>query len=81
MKRLTLIYLLTTVILIVSISSVFPLEASQQPIIHDENLTVQVVFEGLKFPTSMAFLGPDDILVLEKNEGTVKRIVDGEMLP
>ena len=29
----------------------------------------------------MAFLGPDDILVLEKNEGTVKRIVDGEMLP
>jgi glucose/arabinose dehydrogenase len=81
MKRLTLIYLLTTVILIISISSVFRLEASQQPIIHDENLTVQVVFEGLKFPTSLAFLGPDDILVLEKNEGTVKRIVDGEMLP
>jgi glucose/arabinose dehydrogenase len=28
----------------------------------------------------MAFLGPDDILVLEKNEGTVKRIVNGVML-
>jgi aldose sugar dehydrogenase len=53
----------------------------QEPVIHDDEMTVQVVFEGLKFPTSMAFLGPDDILVLEKNEGTVKRIVNGEMLP
>jgi glucose/arabinose dehydrogenase len=44
-------------------------------------MNVQVVFEGLNFPTSMAFLGPNDILVLEKNEGTVKRIINGEMLP
>lgn len=51
------------------------------PLIHDDDMTVQVVFEGLKFPTSMAFLGADDILVLEKNEGTVKRIVNGQMLP
>jgi hypothetical protein len=29
----------------------------------------------------MAFLGPDDILVLEKEKGTVQRIVNGEMLP
>lgn len=29
----------------------------------------------------MAFLGRDDILVLEKNNGTVKRIVDGRVLP
>ena len=28
----------------------------------------------------MAFLGPNDILVLEKNKGTVDRIVDGKML-
>src|ERR671911_2349990 len=54
---------------------------AEGPVIHDDDMTVQVVFEGLKFPTSMAFLGPDDILVLEKNEGTVKRIVNGEMLP
>ena len=25
----------------------------------------------------MAFLGPDDILVLEKNNGTVRRIING----
>src|SRR5215216_6391058 len=54
--------------------------AGEGPVMHDDEMTVQVVFEGLKFPTSMAFLGPDDILVLEKNEGTVKRIVNGEML-
>jgi glucose/arabinose dehydrogenase len=29
----------------------------------------------------MAFLGPDDILVLEKDKGTVQRIVNGKMLP
>ena len=28
----------------------------------------------------MAFLGPDDILVLDMNKGTVNRIVNGTML-
>jgi aldose sugar dehydrogenase len=47
-------------------------------IIRDNNLKVQIVSKGeIRFPTSMAFLGPNDILVLEKNEGTVKRIVNG----
>ena len=47
-------------------------------IIKDDNLKAETVSKGeLKFPTSMAFLGPDDILVLEKNEGKVKRIVNG----
>jgi aldose sugar dehydrogenase len=32
------------------------------------------------YPTSMAFLGPDDILVLEKNAGTVRRIVNNTLL-
>ena len=34
----------------------------------------------IKFPTSMAFLGYVDILVLEKNEGTVKRIINGTVI-
>jgi glucose/arabinose dehydrogenase len=42
---------------------------------------VELVSEGLELPTSMAFLGPDDILVLEKDKGTVQRIVNGKMLP
>ena len=35
---------------------------------------------GLSLPTSMAFIGPNDILVLEKNTGLVKRIKDGNVL-
>jgi aldose sugar dehydrogenase len=51
------------------------------PIIKDPNLKAEVVFRGLAYPTKMAFLGPNDILVLEKEKGTVQRIVNGEMLP
>ena len=42
---------------------------------------VENVAEGLEFPTSIAFLGPNDILVLEKEKGTVQRIINGKMLP
>jgi aldose sugar dehydrogenase len=48
---------------------------------NDPSLKTELVFIGLKSPTSMAFLGPNDILVLEKNNGTVKRIVNGTILP
>jgi glucose/arabinose dehydrogenase len=54
--------------------------ASIQPTINDPNIQVETVIEGLDFPTSMAFLGPDDILVLEKEKGTIQRIVNGKML-
>jgi aldose sugar dehydrogenase len=50
-------------------------------IISDPNLKIEVVTAGLERPTSMAFLGPDDILVLEKNNGTVQRIINGTKLP
>lgn len=45
----------------------------------DSNLSVKVVAEGLDLPTTMAFLGPNDILVLEKDKGTVQRVVDGKV--
>jgi glucose/arabinose dehydrogenase len=38
-----------------------------------------MVFKGLQFPTGMEFLGPDDVLVTEKNNGTVQRITDWKM--
>ena len=53
----------------------------EQPSIVDSNLRVKLVAEGLKEPTSMALVAPDDILVLEKENGTVQRIIDGERLP
>jgi len=46
----------------------------------DPALKVELVFKGLPFSTGMAILGHDDILVLEKKNGTVQRIVNGEML-
>jgi glucose/arabinose dehydrogenase len=54
---------------------------SESVSIRDPNLRVEPVVEGLEFPTTMAFLGPDDFLVLEKEKGTVQRVIDGEMLP
>jgi len=53
----------------------------EQPIINDPNLKTEVVVNGLELPTGMAFLGPDDILVTEKDKGTVRRITDGKILP
>jgi aldose sugar dehydrogenase len=55
------------------------LPISEGPIINDVNLKTEVVFEGLTSPTSIAFLGPNDILVLEKDKGTVQRIVNGKI--
>ena len=67
----------------VSIGSVHPFNSvlAQPTIAKDPNLKVELVAQGLKLPTSMAFLGPNDILVLEKESGTVQRIVNGKMLP
>jgi aldose sugar dehydrogenase len=55
--------------------------SSKGPIINDPNLKAEVIFKGLRYPTSMAFLGPKDILVTEKDTGTVRRILNGTILP
>lgn len=47
-----------------------------QPSLSDPNLKVETIATGFDFPTSIAFLG-DDILLLEKNTGIVFRVVDG----
>jgi glucose/arabinose dehydrogenase len=53
----------------------------EEPMTSDSNLKVDLVANGLELPTGMAFLGPNDILVIEKEKGTVQRIIDGKMLP
>ncbi|HEX7274035.1 MAG TPA: PQQ-dependent sugar dehydrogenase [Nitrososphaeraceae archaeon] len=55
-------------------------ESSGQDLI-DPSLKVELFFkDGVKGPaTSMAFLGPDDILLLEKNTGKVQRILNGSL--
>jgi len=53
---------------------------AQVPKVKDPNLSINTVYSGLNFPSGMAFLGKDDMLVLEKNTGMVKRIVNGSIL-
>ena len=53
--------------------------AALSPTMLDDNLKVSTVANGLDQPTSMAFLGPNDFLVLEKATGKVKRIVNGSL--
>jgi len=52
----------------------------ERPTMNEEKIKTTVVVEGLKHPTSMTFLGPDDFLVLEKRSGIVKRVVNGNIL-
>jgi len=47
------------------------------PSLVDTNLAVRAVTTNLTRPTSMAFIGANDILVLEKASGKVQRVVDG----
>src|SRR6266545_3326291 len=49
------------------------------PTILDPRLSVRTLVDGLVTPTSLAFLGTDDILVLEKNTGKVQRVVGGKI--
>ena len=52
-------------------------QQQEQPIINDPNLQAEIFVEGLSFPTSMAFIDNNNILVLEKEEGTVRLISNG----
>lgn len=47
------------------------------PVTVDQTLKVELVTSGIKFPSKMAFLGNNDLLVLEKNEGIVKSVLNG----
>jgi glucose/arabinose dehydrogenase len=43
----------------------------------DPNLRVTEWVNGLSQPTAMAFIGPNDLLVLQKNDGRVRRVTNG----
>jgi glucose/arabinose dehydrogenase len=51
--------------------------AQSGPEMLDPTLGVRTAVAGLELPTSIAHLGPNDLLVLEKNSGKVKRVVNG----
>ena len=88
----TLLLILLTVITIITINTILSTQAeaqlqnpflspaAPQPHLVDPNLKVELVYTGPGFPTNMAFIGPDDILLLSKNDGKVLRIKDGKNL-
>jgi len=65
-----------------------PLLSDIQPKVSDPNLNVELVFQDeikhkantLSPISSMTFLGNNDILLLEKNNGTINRILNGVLL-
>lgn len=58
------------------VMSVMPSTLPAQTLM-DPDLTVTTVASGLNQPISMAFIGPNDILVTEKATGQVKRVTNG----
>jgi glucose/arabinose dehydrogenase len=54
-------------------------QSAEGPKIIDPSLQAYLVFEGVGFFSNMAFLGPDDILVIDKNNGTVQRILNEKL--
>jgi glucose/arabinose dehydrogenase len=52
---------------------------AQAPELIDPDLAVRVAASGLEQPVSMAFLGRNEMLVLEKASGKVKRVVGGQV--
>jgi glucose/arabinose dehydrogenase len=64
-----------------AISRPFPFDHRQnEPSVLDPGLKIEEVVSGLEAPTTMAFLGADDFLILEKDKGTVLRVVNGNVL-
>lgn len=57
-----------------------PPRSNEKPIINDPDLKAELVASGLTLPTTMTFIDNNDILVLEKENGTVMRIINGTVL-
>lgn len=47
----------------------------------DSTLSISEITSGLSGPTTMAFIGSQDILVLEKDSGRVRRVIGGILQP
>ena len=85
-NRTFLLLSLSFPLLLFSFCNIYAQPNQNQPlnaeniVLSDPKLKIELVASGLDFPTTMAFLGPDDFLILEKNTGNVKRIIDGTLL-
>jgi glucose/arabinose dehydrogenase len=55
--------------------------AGAGPSVDDATLAIEPVVQGLVLPTAMAFLDEHRMLVLEKDNGTIRMVEDGELKP
>lgn len=75
--RAAMLAALCSIVVLVAGSSASAQQAG--PSMVDTRLGVRTVAGGLVTPTSIAFLGPRDILAIEKNTGRVQRVVNGAL--
>lgn len=61
-----------------TISTIVDPQAAQ-PLLLDQNLSVRTVASGLNQPTSLAFIGANEFLILERATGRVRRVLDGQL--
>jgi aldose sugar dehydrogenase len=80
LRKILFIILFLTVILsvyyFVTDNNIYYIIA-QEPTLKDPNLQVETIVEGLSWPTSMTFIDNNNILVLEKEKGTVRLVSNG----
>src|SRR5215510_9955106 len=57
------------------------LDSALAQTLNDPRLHVREITSGLSQPTAMAFIGPADILVLQKGDGRVRRVTNGMLQP
>jgi glucose/arabinose dehydrogenase len=53
--------------------------AGAQPLLDDPGLAVELVTDELAAPASLTFIGDDDFLVIQKNDGRVMRVTSGSV--
>jgi glucose/arabinose dehydrogenase len=76
--KLTASLAILALLLFGSATAVAPAQrAATGPTMLDPSLTVRTVASGFTTPSSIAFIGADDMLVLEKNTGKVLRVTNG----
>ena len=72
MRRCQLAFWLCNVVGIYFLSSVVCAQT-----LNDPNLRITQLVDGLSQPTAMAFIGANDLLVLQKADGRVRRVTNG----
>jgi hypothetical protein len=47
---------------------------------NNTRIKIEPIYDGLNSPTAIEFLGPNDMLVLQRTDNRIMRIVNGQML-